>query len=423
MKHDYGTPTEADDNGQYQSDIDWEVGVLGDQFESYALLAGESLLNPDLTIWQTYVDRIGPENVRVVRRSGTPPAPLAGGLAFYRMAQWYGGRPVTTAGFSGVAIDPAQRGSGACAAMLRNVLSELRDEGMPLASLFASTQSLYRSVGFGQAGTRYQYSIPMASMPRPNRTLRIQRFESPPIELLEQVACQQAARMNGHLTRTDGLWRRLTHPYDGAKVRAYVVFDDCEADSVDGVPVGYVLLRQGTREGGFPQPLVATDICGLTGGAIRRLLTLVQDFRSSCDSFHWNGGPHDELLLYTSEQSVEVTSVMRWMARIIDLPAAFEARGYPAGCKEQLNFEITDSILPQNSGRWRIEIRDGQAHVSAGGNGTINASIDTLATLYTGFYSPRQLFQLGELGAAPESQIDSLQRVFAGPSPWVSELY
>ena len=82
-----------------------------------------------------------------------------------------------------------------------------------------------------------------------------------------------------------------------------------------------------------------------------------------------------------------------------------------------------DSILPQNSGRWRIKIRDRRARVSAGGNGTVNASIDTLATLYAGFFSPRQLFQLGELRSAEESQIDSLQRAFAGPSPWASELY
>ncbi len=38
--------------------------------------------------WDSYVRRIGRANFRVLRRAGR----LVGGLAIYRMGQWFGGR-------------------------------------------------------------------------------------------------------------------------------------------------------------------------------------------------------------------------------------------------------------------------------------------------------------------------------------------
>ena len=143
----------------------WTIRRLDDsQLDAYASIAGESLLGTSRPGWDSYFDRVGRENLRGVFSRDS----FVGGLGFYRMGQWFGGQCLTAAGISGVAISPSLRGQGAAHALLSAVLNELRAEGIPLATLFASTQRLYRSVGFEQAGTRLQYRLPLRSIPADN---------------------------------------------------------------------------------------------------------------------------------------------------------------------------------------------------------------------------------------------------------------
>ncbi len=231
----------------------FSVRAIDESLDEYISIAGESLLALDQEAWRLYVERIGQENMRGVYQG----ACFAGGLAFYRMGIWFGGKEIPCAGVSGVAISPAARGTGACGTLLRSVLQELRDEGMPLASLYASTQYLYRTVGFEQAGTQTQYSIPLHSLGCDDRSLRIHRFVSPPIDKLDLVADARAAATNGNLGRTEGLWQRLLNPYDGRGSITYLLGD------LDA-PQGFAIFRHGTRESGHPQPLISTDVAANT---------------------------------------------------------------------------------------------------------------------------------------------------------------
>ena len=67
----------------------WHVGPLGDDIDDYISIAGECLLYPDSELWKTYIRRVGQENIYGVRSDS---GKLHGGLAFYRMGQWFGGR-------------------------------------------------------------------------------------------------------------------------------------------------------------------------------------------------------------------------------------------------------------------------------------------------------------------------------------------
>jgi predicted acetyltransferase len=58
--------------------------------------------------WQTYSNRIGLENFRVIRQAGQ----IIGGLSIYQMGQWYGGECVPMAGIASVGVAPEHRGTG-----------------------------------------------------------------------------------------------------------------------------------------------------------------------------------------------------------------------------------------------------------------------------------------------------------------------
>jgi predicted acetyltransferase len=388
------------------------VGPIENPLEDYASIAGESLLCTGPGLWETYVDRVGRGNLRGVYDG----ARLAGGMAFYRTAQWFGGKEIPCAGISGVAINAADRGSGACATLMRGVLGELHREGIPLASLYASTQYLYRTFGFEHAGTQTQYEIPISSIHSSDRTVPIHRFDSPPIDRLHEVSLTRAIRGNGHLSRTHGLWQRQIDPAGGNGTVTYLIGD---ADA----PEGFVILRTATRDGGVPQPLVSTDLVANTPASMHRLLTLIRDHRSMCDSFQWYGAPQDPLIFLADEQWVTVKSCMRWMLRIIDLPAAIERRGYDRSASGTLDLEIEDELQPENAGRWRVVIDSGTANIRRGGSGSLRMDIRALAPLYSSFYTADQLVRLGVIWSGDDGQLSLATRAFGGEPPWLTEVF
>lgn len=390
--------------------MSFDVVPLGDQIEEYISIAGESLLSDERDLWQLYLDRIGIENFRTVQQSGK----LVGGLAFYRMGQWFGGHELSTAGFSGVAVSPSDRGSNACRTMLERVLAELNAEAMPLASLYASTQSLYRKVGFEHAGGRWQYSLPMSSLTHRSRDLPVHRFKSPSIEALEHVAKIRGENGNGQLRRSNGLWERVLQPYDGST--ATYLIGDAEK------PDGYAVFKSGTRASGVPQPLVSMDMAANTKTALERLMTLVYDHRSMNGSFQWCGGPNDPFLLFAKEQWLDVKAYMRWMLRIVNLPAALIGRGYPPVAGE-LHLEVDDPLLPSNSGRWVLEVKGGSANLQRGGNGHLRINIQNLAPLYSSLYSASELARLGKIEFDDDQQLRLADMLFAGPQPWTVDLF
>ena len=400
-------------SGQTTGRLDFSVRTLtGPDVGRYVSIAGESLLCKDPASWRLYLDRIGYENSRVVCVDGQP----VGGLAFYRMGQWFGGKPLSCAGVSGVAVSPTHRSTGACKFMLQTLLRELYDEGLPIASLYASTQSLYRKLGFQQAGTQTLYEIPISSLDVNDRSTAVHRFDEAPIQALDFVCDQRAAVNNGCLQRTAGLWQRLTHPYDGKATTTYLVGDRDK-------PTGFVILKSGSRELGVPQPLTATDIAATTPQAMRRLLTLIRDHRSMTDRFQWFGAPNDPLIFYADEQRTQVLQQMRWLLRILNVPSALAGRGYHAAADATLDFQVVDEWIEENSGRWRLRVRGGQGEVQPGGNGSIRLNVRELAPLFSSLYSATELVKLGVIECDQASQLTAADAVFTGPAPWVPELY
>lgn len=402
-----------------ESPCQLEVRPLGNDEQAYLSIIGESLMNYGDEVWTTYLDRVGRENTRSIRRGGQ----CVGGLTFFRMGHWFGGRSIPTAGISGVGISPTGRGSGTCRYLLESVMREVHDEGFPLASLYASTQTLYRKIGFEQAGTQILYSLPMQSIASGHdRSCPVERFTSPSIKTLARVADRRAAKGNGQLDRTDGMWQKLLVPNDRLATKTYLFGDVAD-------PEGYVILKANNPANGVPQPLIATDMAVTSRRAMERLLALIRDHRSIFGSFQWYGAPNDPLLLAADEYRSVVVDQMRWMERILSVPAALSQRGYPLGIEATLDLQIEDDLFPDNRGNWRVRIENGTGTVESGGAGSLKMDIRTLAPLFTSYLTATELAEQGRIEAAATDQLDAADqlaradRVFAGPSPWMPEVF
>ncbi len=396
----------------------WKVTNLADApvddaLDQFVSIVGESLQTFDAAVWETYFDRVERENVRLVWDRQR----CCGGLAYYSMGQWYGGRIVPAAGISAVGVDPAVRGSGAAHSLLVAVLEELHSQRMPLASLYASTQQLYRKVGFEHSGHRFQYALPMASLQaRPEaREYPAERTLNPDLQVLERLASERGAKNNGNIHRTSGLWQRILHPKD--TTTSTYLLGPAEART------GYVVLHHGRYVAGRPLPLTAGDWVAIGPLALQRLMRLILDHRSVCDQFCWFGGPQDELLLAAAEQRYQVQQVERTLSRIVCLPEAIRARGFPPHQQCELHFDITDSQLVDNQGTWMFQIADGRGQALPGGTGAIQCDIGTLATLYCGLASCSQLRDAGRISSTDTHQVQLADAAFMGPAPWTAEMF
>ena len=132
--------------------------------------------------------------------------------------------------------------------------------------------------------------------------------------------------------------------------------------------------------------------------------------------FTWNGGPNDPLLELLPENAARILHSEPLMLRIVSVPLALRARGYPAGLEARVDFRISDGLIAQNDGDFTVKVSGGKATVRRGGTGSVRLDIRSLAQLFTGKCSPRELALLGRIEAG-EKELDALAPVFAGPAP------
>ncbi|HSK42213.1 MAG TPA: GNAT family N-acetyltransferase, partial [Arenibaculum sp.] len=356
-----------------------------------------------------YLDRLGRANVRVLRAGGSAVA----SLARQDFAHWVGGQPVPASGVAAVGTDPAARGRGIAGRLIRGLLSELHAEGRPLSSLYPATLPLYRNAGYALAGDQVIYRASLKAFARVEAPLGIERQAAPDRALLAGLRRREAASGNGLVERGDALWAEALEPI-GGEVDVFVFHGG------DG-PEGYAAAH---RAG--PDALHFTDLCVPTANAARTAMALASGYRAQVDEVTWTGGPDDPLALLAYERGVRPERWRRWMMRVVNLPAALGARGWPAGRPGELVLAVRDPVLEANTGLWRLSVAEGRGEATrlpAGSRGAgLTLDIAALAALYTGYLAPARLAMLGLLEGEPEA-LAVATRLFAGPRPWSVDFY
>jgi predicted acetyltransferase len=356
-----------------------------------------------------WLEKVGPTNLRVLRERGTVTAtalPIP-------MGQWYGGRRVAMAGIGGVGVAPTARGRGAATRLMQHTLEELRSVGFPLSVLYPATQPLYRRVGYEQAGSRFEIRVQTHGLDFQERSLTLRAIKSSDQAALQEVYRRHASTKQGYLDRGPYVWDRVANPRNEVAYGFLV-------EGASGVE-GYVYLVR-RRKADFKQELSLTDFVAITPAAGRKLLGFLGEHRSLAVEVVWTGGPSDPLLFLLREQTYQVKLLFHWMLRVLDVPAALEARGYPTGVSGTLHLEVADDLFNDNCGNFILEVSGGTGHVRRGGNGLMRLDVRALAPLYTGFLSPEALRSVGAL-VADDATVRLATALFCGPAPALPDMF
>jgi predicted acetyltransferase len=330
------------------------------------------------------------------------------------MGQYFGGRSVPLVGIAGVGVAPEARGRGVAGRLMAEAVREIASEGVALSGLYPATQPLYRRVGYEQAGHRFEYRLPVRNIGGGERGMRVRPVEATDKGAIRECYTEFASRFDGPLDRGEYLWGRVE------RMRETVYYGFAAVDEAGEIE-GYIYLAQTRKPERGRQDIAVSDIAFRTAAAGRRLLGFLADFSSMADDIVFFGGPLHPLCTLLAEQRYQLSIRDHWMIRITNLPEAITARGYRCEAAE-VHLDVRDELLPKNSGKWVVRVRDGAGFAERGGSGAISLDVAALASMYSGLYTPEQLSVLGRC-TGEVSRIRAAAGLFAGTTPWMSDMY
>lgn len=359
-----------------------------------------------------------PDNrVRVARVEGQAVAKVA----MWRFGQWINGASIPMAGVSGVTASPHVARRGIVRRLLTESLHEAVERGEPIAALYPTTATLYRSVGFEMAGTWAKRALPASEL----WSGEVQGVSVEPVDpsaVAEDRAAydRQAPGCNGWLDRPDLLLHRHRHDLELLVDRQPVqVYRAVRAGRT--LALGAFVTRRPTSVPGRLYDLDATELWGDADG-VRALTGAVAGLATACGELTTLLPRHVLGALTDQPQHAHVVGEWQWMLRLLDVRAAMTARPTPAFAGE-VHLRVHDPLLAANDGTWVLRHEAGTLRLERGGRGDVEVAVTDLAALFTGFQTPHHLASAGRLAGADADALDRLTTAFRASEPTMVDFF
>jgi predicted acetyltransferase len=336
--------------------------------------------------------------------------------------QWFGGNEMPMCGVYGVVTLPEYRASGLAREAVARLLRRARDEGVPIAALYPAVLRPYRRIGFELAGTMTEHTVRLDDLPTVAGPLSVEEYE--PVDLEAVRACYRrvASGHNGPIDCDDDRWWpiRILGGWGIEGIARTVV-----VRGEDGIE-GYAAFAHDEAEGDLETSfdLGCKHLVTATADGLKSLLAYFRGFRGIGQALTFFGPPADPLALVVEEQRVRPKWSFRWMLRILDVPGAFESRGYPPVSGEAV-ISVEDPMFAENGGPFRIEADAGKVRVTPADQAKATPKpipIGALSSMFTGFLSPDDAVRLGLLQEGDRSN-SFLGNLLGGPAPWMYDWF
>jgi len=317
---------------------------------------------------------------------------VVGALKVRDYRQFFGGSAVPMGGIASVSVDAHARGQGVATALLDAALPIMRERGQVISALYPTVPPLYRSRGWEQTGSYERAKIRpelFAMLPKASPVV-LKRPGPEDLPALHDCYLRFASTVDGMLDRS-------TESFTLSEVLDLDIVSI--AQSPDGEVRGYLTASRLDDDKLLTFDLIAHDED--TGRALLANLgrwtgILTEIALRIVDPAWWQ-------LLMTLPVLHDVTN-HPWMLRVVDLPAAVAARGWPfaaylAPCSVDL--EITDEHAPWQAGRHRLIADGGKVVCEPGGTGAVRLAARALGPWFAGSADTAMLRRAGLLTGDP----------------------
>lgn len=322
--------------------------------------------------------------------------------SFARTMTVPGGAEVGFAAVSLVTVHSPFRRRGLLRRMMEHQLRDLAERGEPLAGLWASESMIYGRFGYAPAVSR-------ARLGGTNRRLEFLPGITPTgsvdevdrdqfLTVAPALHAADLPQRPGGLDRSDVWWKVALFDEEyirgGASALHHALHYD-EAGDVDG----YALFRF-KEDWGQDEPAGEIRIDEVRAGDVggyaalwRYLLDL-----DLARTFRYKKAAVDEPLrhLVRDARAVRTEVEDALYLRVVDVAAALAERTYSADV--DLVIEVTDDLLAENTGRYRLDVTDGVATVTrARAAADLSLTVLELGAIYLGGVPLQDLHRAGRV--------------------------
>lgn len=357
----------------------------------------------------SFTDFIGPESANALRtlvptggavvvRDG----PDVVGMALYLDLRLTvpGGAVLPTAGLSFVAVAPTHRRRGLLRAMCTELHCRIADSGYPVAALHASEGGIYGRFGYGPATTLHELTV--------DRRFAVFRDAKPEASDGGRV---RLVRPDDYRTELEAIYERWRKQVPGGLLRPKVLWDGLLTDKQPGEresfallhPDGYALYQVDRTDLKLARVAELRALSADAHGALWRAL-LGLDSMERVSIVTYPDDPLPFLLADTRQARTTWRQDGLWL-RIVDVPAALEARSY-AG-------ELATVLEVVDAGRFALVIRDGRARcIPTDAEPEIELGRDVLGSLYLGVHRGSTFAAANRLRAKDSELVHRLDAAF-----------
>jgi predicted acetyltransferase len=346
------------------------------------------------------------------------------------LTMWVGGARVPVMGLGTVAVAPDRRRRGLAARLVLAGMRHSRERGDHATALYPFRTSFYGRLGYGMAGEAHQYQIEPEMLPDAEERAGIELAESVAArDELRAVYARWAQDQTGQLVRTDAAWAKILDGDD----RVAVLYR-----SPEGVPEGYAVARYRTGLSPTDRALEVEERAWLSSRARRGIYAWIASLGDQWRQVLYRAHPEERLAERLQEPRLPLGSAPSWrlwypsatlmrgpMFRLLDVPAALAARPRYGDASLEVELVVEDVQIPENSGPWRLALRDGTATVHRAtsamrpaANGVMALSVTTLSRLFVGALRPSEALDAGLLALERPEALFALERAFHMPRPW-----
>lgn len=258
---------------------------------------------------------------------------------------------------TGVGVAPTHRRRGILRSLMTRQLRDTAAAGRePIAALWASESAIYPRFGYGYAGGRLRFEarVPDTGFPAPG--VGRLRAASPAAVRSELVKVYDEARATrpGWSSRDENWWTYLladtASRRDGFTPLRAILHEDPE-----GTVDGYALWRSQRRwtDRGPEGEVQIQELAALGPDAYRELWRFLLSIDLVRTVTYGMATPDEPLLhLVPEPRHLGATLADALWVRVVSLPEALRARSYRTPF--DVVIEVTDPLLPENAGRWRV---------------------------------------------------------------------
>ena len=365
------------------------------------------------------------ERVHAVFEDGRP---VTGGGAYPFEMTVPGPVAVPCAGVTVVGTLPTRRRQGLLTRLMRAQLDDVHERGEPIASLFASEETIYGRYGYGVASLRYEMRLPRsrsalrAASPGPTGSVRLLDLDEA-LRVFPRLYERVRRVTPGFLSRSRDWWelRRLRDSPEGRPSGAGPL--NLALHERDGRPDAYALYRVVQREGDdyrFKGHLRVAEALGVDTIGTReiwRFLLGVDWMQETSVRLLAVDHPLLHLVAYPDSLNLRLDTGL-WV-RLVDVGSALSARGYARDGR--VTFEVADAFCPWNAGTWTLE--DGVARRSRR-RPDLRLDVTALGATYLGGFSFGQLERAGLVEQVTRGAAARAGAIFASDrAPWCPEIF